>query len=113
MCVPIFRRIAEKVIAEGLPDGVCLNVNAPTGDIKGVRVCRQAKGFWEKEYEFGVSPFGKTYAWMTGFFSSSETDDSGSDIRANNDGYISVVPTRLDMTDYEAINTLKSYAEIQ
>ena len=31
----IARLIAEKVLAKGLPQGVCLNVNVPTGEPKG------------------------------------------------------------------------------
>ncbi len=112
LCKPIFEKIIRKVMAEGLPQGVCLNVNAPIGEVKGVRVCRQADGYWDEEFEFGVSPFGKRYGWMTGYYVSREENPSDTDIQAVDESFVSIVPTRVDMTDYAAIKTLESYAEI-
>ena len=38
---PLIRQITQRVLAEGLPQGVCLNVNFPLVDVfKGVKVCR-------------------------------------------------------------------------
>ena len=50
-CLPHFEEIIKKALAEPLPQGICLNVNAPRGDIKGVKVCRQADGRWANEYQ--------------------------------------------------------------
>ena len=37
--------IAEKVLSNGLPEGICLNLNIPNiPDVKGLKVCSQTKG---------------------------------------------------------------------
>ena len=51
------REITAKVLAEGLPDGICLNVNFPSHCTpKGVKVVRAAKGRWTEEYATYVTP---------------------------------------------------------
>ena len=108
-----FEQIARKVMMEGLPAGVCLNVNAPMGDIKGVRLTQQTKGYWTEEFENRTSPHGQDYYWLTGYFLNQEPDNEQTDEWALSQGYVSIVPTRVDMTDYEAIKLLKSYEEIR
>ena len=108
-----FEQIARKVMMEGLPAGVCLNVNAPMGDIKGVRLSQQTKGYWTEEFENRTSPHGQDYYWLTGYFLNQEPDNELTDEWALSLGYVAIVPTRVDMTDYEAIKLLKSYEEIR
>ncbi|MDD3479058.1 MAG: 5'/3'-nucleotidase SurE [Paludibacteraceae bacterium] len=108
-----FEQIARKVMMEGLPAGVCLNVNAPMGEIKGVRLSQQTKGYWTEEFENRTSPHGQDYYWLTGYFLNQEPDNEQTDEWALSQGYVSIVPTRVDMTDYEAIKLLKSYEEIR
>src|SRR5512146_861692 len=36
-------KMAQKILAEGLPPGVALNVNVPRGEIRGVRLTRQSQ----------------------------------------------------------------------
>ncbi len=108
-----FEQIARKVMMEGLPAGVCLNVNAPMGDIKGVRLSQQTKGYWTEEFENRTSPHGQDYYWLTGYFLNQEPDNELTDEWALSHGYVAIVPTRVDMTDYEAIKLLKSYEEIR
>ena len=108
-----FEQIARKVMMEGLPAGVCLNVNAPMGDIKGVRLSQQTKGYWTEEFENRTSPHGQDYYWLTGYFLNQEPDNELTDEWALSHSYVAIVPTRVDMTDYEAIKLLKSYEEIR
>ena len=108
-----FEQIARKVMIEGLPTGVCLNVNAPMGDIKGVRLSQQTKGYWTEEFENRTSPHGQDYYWLTGYFLNQEPDNELTDEWALSHSYVAIVPTRVDMTDYEAIKQLKSYEEIR
>ena len=47
---PFIRTIIAQVLREGLPLGVCLNVNFPVASMfQGVRVCRMARGTWFNE----------------------------------------------------------------
>ena len=68
-CESYVLQIAEQILAQSLPKGTCLNVNIPNVKkeaIKGVRVCRQANGNWDEEFDQRVNPHGKTYYWLTG-----------------------------------------------
>lgn len=46
--MPFFETIIAQTLAaeQPMPKNVCLNINAPTGEIRGVRVCHQAEGIW-------------------------------------------------------------------
>jgi len=105
------KSITLEVLNKGLPQGVVLNVNFPKlkeKDIKGVKICRQAKAFWQESFDKRVTPQGKDYYWLTGeFVNPDEGEDT--DEWALKNGYISVVPVQFDLTAYHAINKLNSY----
>ena len=102
---PFVLEIAKIVLDKGLPERVCLNVNAPVDEIKGMKTVRQCKGFWTKEFEKREDPRGiGNYFWLTGYFHNQEPEATDTDEWALANGYISIVPTRIDMTDYELLN---------
>jgi len=97
--------IAQKVLAQGLPKGVCLNVNFPAvngNQIKGIKVCRQAKARWAEEFDERKDPRNKDYFWMTGNFQKQETAED-TDIYALENNYVSVVPVHVDFTAHYAL----------
>ena len=68
---PFIKRIALKVLTENKLNGAVLNVNFPkllANDIKGIKICRQAKAQWIEKFDKRKSPFGKDYYWLTGEF---------------------------------------------
>ena len=93
----------SQVLEKGLPDGICLNVNVPaiTGDeIRGIRMCNQANGYWKEEFERRSDPNGQEYYWLTGFFHNREADNGGegTDEWALKNHYVSIVPINTDLT---------------
>ncbi len=108
-CVTYGRKIFANVIKNRLPNGICLNVNFPKGDIKGIRVCRQADGVWKEEFDHRTDPFGSDYYWLTGYFKNAEPNAVETDEWAINNGYASIVPTKIDMTAHSFINDLKAW----
>ncbi len=102
------RRIVTTVLDEGLPKGVCLNVNFPLVDVfKGVKVCRMAHGTWGKEVVRMRHPRGYDYFWMVGEYANDEPDAEDTDNWALTHGYVAVTPTTIDVTAYSAIDSLK------
>lgn len=106
------KTIAKKIIAAVIENNqrnfLCLNVNIPnlsTDLIAGIKVCRQAKGNWQEDYDARTDPMGRTYYWLTGKF---VIDDDGEDTDeyALNKGYVSVVPVQPDITHYKILNEL-------
>ncbi len=107
-CKPYIERLAREALDKKLPYGNLLNVNIPPGEIKGVKVCRQAKGRWKEDFDRRHDPFGREYFWMTGQFVDMDHKED-SDEWALNNGYISVVPTMFDLTAHQQIETVKQW----
>lgn len=108
---PFVKSIAESVLMNGLPKGTCLNVNIPklpSDELKGIKICRQARGYWADAFEKRTSPSGGEYYWMTGKF---HNPDKGEDTDqwALENGYVSVVPTQFDLTDHHTIGLLNEW----
>lgn len=102
-------QITRETLKNGLPYGVCLNVNAPMGPIKGIKVARQCKGNWTEEYAKRVDPHGRTYFWLTGYFNNHEPQSHDTDEWALANGYVSIVPSKIDLTDYQIIKDLNNW----
>ncbi len=105
------KRIAMQVLQNGLPDGVLLNVNFPKltkENIKGIKVCRQAKAQWLEKFDKRTTPHGKDYYWLTGEFVNQDNGDD-TDEWALDNGYISLVPVQFDMTAHHAMQQLNTW----
>lgn len=107
---PYVQQIVTKVLAEGLPKGVCLNVNFPVGgDFRGVRICRMTFGSWVKEVVRERHPRGYDYFWMVGEYRNDEPDAEDTDQWALAHRYVSITPTQMDVTAYEAMDRLRGW----
>ena len=102
-------KISKETLKNGLPHGVCLNVNAPKGKISGIKVARQCDGRWTKEFAKRTDPQGRAYFWLTGNFENHEPENEETDEWALSKGYISIVPTKIDMTAYDAITAIRNW----
>lgn len=112
------KKFIEQIISESLknklPEGVCLNVNIPklkADELKGIKVCRQAKANWVEEFEERFDPYGRAYYWLTGKFVNFEPESTDTDEWALANGYISVVPTQSDLTSYNNLQTIKTFLQ--
>ena len=107
---PLVRQIVRKVLDEGLPKGVCLNVNFPLTDhYQGVKVCRMAYGTWGNEVVKCHHPRGYDYWWMVGKYTNDEPEAEDTDNWALRHNYVAITPTRIDVTAYEMIEPLKGW----
>ncbi|GHV11368.1 5'-nucleotidase SurE [Bacteroidia bacterium] len=104
------RQVAQYVLEDGLPKGVCLNLNVPNiPDVKGLKISTQTRGYWDKEFQPATDPSGKTVYWLTGDFINEEPDNECSDEWALSHGYAAVTPLHVDMTAHHVINDLKKW----
>jgi 5'-nucleotidase len=106
------KKLAEQVLKNGLPDGLVLNVNFPKptdNNIKGIKVCRQARAIWKEEFDKRQTPFGRDYYWLTGSFVNLD-DGNNTDQQALEQGYVSVVPVQCDLTAHQFLNELKTWS---
>jgi len=110
--LPYIKKIAAKVLQEGLPRDIVLNVNIPkfTGeDYKGIKMTRQCRGNWEEEFDARKDPRGRNYFWLTGQFVNYDTGVDH-DEQALADYYISVVPVQSDLTAHQHLQTLRDWS---
>lgn len=104
------KSIISKVLANGLPKGVCLNVNIPAHVApKGVKVCRACRGRWLESYSRFVDPQGVPFYWLTGRFVNEEPESVDTDEYWLQNGYISLVPVSNDMSALESINDIERF----
>ena len=105
------RKITLNALNNGIPKGVVLNVNIPAvkkSDIKGVKICRQAKAYWVEEFDKRKNPLGQEYYWLTGKFVNKDQGED-TDEWALNNNYISIVPVEFDLTAHHAIKGLNEW----
>ena len=95
--------LVAQVLAQGLPPATLLNVNVPASDPaqwRGLHITRMGS----RQYPTGEliareDPFGRPYYWLGGERPVDIFDD-GTDVGAINQGYVSVTPITLDMTNH-------------
>ena len=110
-CQPFIEKIIIKTLDSGLAANTCLNVNFPNlsiDKIKGIRICSQAHAFWADRFDKRLDQFGNPYFWLTGDFAEVNPKEN-TDLEALKNGYVSIVPTHFDLTNYQAIKTLEDW----
>lgn len=105
------KKIALEALKNTMPEGTVLNVNLPKlkeEEIKGIKICRQAKAFWMEKFDKRQTPYGKDYYWLTGEFINQDKGED-TDEWALSNGYISIVPVQFDLTAHHTIQQLNSW----
>ena len=100
----------RKLVEAGWPEGVTLNLNipdVPVGQCKGIRIVEQGR---RDHRMVGLDtrphPRGGRYHWLLYGADKSEPE-AGTDLHAVYHGHISVTPLRADLTDRDALDSLR------
>jgi len=97
----ITKTVAEQILNNGLPHGVYLNLNIPNiRHVKGIRIGRQTDGKWVREFKTETDVDGKILYWITGDYESRGDFFPDNDVELLNSGFASLVPCKIDITDY-------------
>ena len=97
----------SKTFTNALNGSLFLNVNAPNcprSEVKGVRVVPQGRRRYTHRVTPSVDQFGAPIYWIGGEVL--PIDQSNTDVTAVADGYISVTPLSIDLTDYVLLEKL-------
>lgn len=106
------QQIVNDVLANGIPKGICLNVNFPAvEEYEGVKICRQTDAVWKEEYDKRIDPFGGHYYWLTGSMHNREPEANDTCEWALANKFVSIVPCQIDLTAHHYIEQLKTRME--
>ena len=106
-------RVAYKIVKEVSTNGhfvnLLLNVNIPylpDDLIKGILITRQGLRVYRDRLDQRIDPRGRPYYWIGGE-SPTAIPDEGTDFGAVEQGYVSITPLQLDLTDFHALDYLR------
>ncbi len=104
-------RLARQVLESELPRPLLLNLNVPAlprEQIRGIKITRLGQRIYRDALVQRSDPRGQVYYWIGGEPPEGVAEE-GTDIGALSEGYISITPVALDLTDRDAIETLRDW----
>ncbi len=107
----VARKIAQKVFEYGLPGDTLLNINVPQrslDEIQGIRYTKQGRRIYQNAIQDYQDPWGRKHYWIGGG-TVHWTGDDNSDEQAVRQGYISVTPIQLDLTNHSGLGYLEKH----
>jgi len=104
----VARLVAMRVLVGGLPDHTLLNVNVPPRPPRGIRMTRLGHRVYKEKIVEQTDPRGRSHYWIGG--GEARWDDlEGTDMGAVHDGYVSLTPLHLDLTNHRALVQLHDW----
>ncbi len=103
------RDLIARIIASKTK-GVVLNVNIPDGVIKGERITKMGKRIYHDKVIRNSAQKNVMYSVIDGTLSCKIAADT--DFKAVKEHYVSITPLKLDLTDYEGMQTLQEHLKI-
>lgn len=103
MAAKYTKGLTERVLRTSMVKLV-LNVNIPRGKIKGEKITKMGKRIYQDKVISDGDHNGVKYSVIDGVLSYKIADDT--DFKATSEGYISITPLMLDLTDYEQMDKI-------
>ncbi len=106
--VKLIRRITA---APNFPQETLLNINLPripASEVKGFKVTKLGSRFFSESLTRMKDPWGREIYWIGGG-TITWTGDSDSDHAAVMEGYISITPLHMDLTNYSLFETVRGW----
>lgn len=97
--------LVTRIAEQGIPAKTLLNVNVPPlakEQLKGWRMTRMGKRHYSETIVERVDPRGGKYYWIGGD-DLGFADEDGTDCKTVHEGYVSVTPLQVDLTDYKLL----------
>jgi 5'-nucleotidase len=107
----VTRRIVERCLFAPPPEPLLLNVNVPDvapQHLQGIRVTRLGKRHKAEGVVKQVNPRGETVYWI-GAAGAAQDAGEGTDFHAVENGFASVTPLQIDLTDGTRIGTVQDW----
>jgi len=108
----VLPRLVSKIVAvRDFPSDTILNINLPNlvaSEVKGIRVTRLGSRFFSESLTRMKDPWGREIFWIGGG-TITWTGGEDSDHRAVAEGYISITPLHMDLTDFPRLDTVTGW----
>jgi 5'-nucleotidase len=104
-------RIVRHVLERGVPGKMLLNVNfpfRPKAELAGLQLTRLGSRVYQDTLVKKVDPRGRDYYWIGGE-DPIWKPEPGTDFHAIHDGFVSVTPMQLELTDHKAIADMSNW----
>lgn len=109
---PIVTAVLREILArDSFPKDTLFNVNIPAipvADIRGIRITSLGRRRYADSITRANDPSGKEYFWIGGG-AVSWRGPRDSDFQAIEEGYVSVTPLHLDLTNYELLEDIRAW----
>jgi 5'-nucleotidase len=105
----VAKKVAIEVLEKGMPEDTYLNVNIPDlpqDQIKGFLITKQGRRAYKEKVLKLLDPGKKPLYWITATEFGWHLEE-GTDYWAVYQGYVSITPLQLDLTNYRAMEILK------
>lgn len=107
----VVRLLVRRLLRAPLPRGTLLNVNIPDrpfGDLRGIQVTRLGRRVYPDVIVAQKDPRGKPCFWIGGEAPSWEPGRQ-TDFEAISEGYVSITPLQLDLTDHGRLDEVRAW----
>lgn len=108
MLVRLIRQITE---IKDFPAETLLNINIPkraADEVKGIKVTKLGSRFFSSSLTRMADPWGREVYWIGGG-EVTWSGDADTDHQAVKDGYISITPLHMDLTNYRLLETVQAW----
>jgi 5'-nucleotidase len=104
----VARLIAMRVLVSGLPPKTLLNVNVPAQAPRGIRLARLGHRVYLDKIVEQADPRGRSHYWIGGGDARWDSLE-GTDMGAVHEGFVSLTPLHLDLTNHRALMQLDDW----
>ncbi len=104
--------VRQIVAVPGFPAEMILNINLPpvhASEVKGIRVTTLGSRFFSESITRMKDPWGREVFWIGGG-EITWTGDADSDHQAVHEGFISITPLHMDLTNYPLLETVRGWS---
>jgi len=105
------RLIVERLLAQPLARATVLNVNVPNipvAEVKGIRITRLGNRHRSEQVIHAEDPRGRPVYWV-GPAGAGQDAGPGTDFHAVAEGFVSVTPLTVDLTNHAALGDLRAW----
>ena len=105
----VVRKVIKFLLKNTIPNGTLLNVNVPhcnPKDLKGYKITIKGRQYFNDSFDERIDPRGRPYYWMTGQMIDNDKTLEYDGFAVSN-GYVSITPINLEMTNEDYIDELE------